>query len=190
MQVFICRRKCNWPSLPATTEHDTSRCDRAIANTAMLSFQHWQHYELCGFSPLQTQFPMCLFSQVSIQNDKLRGVLSFLKPLRWARWSFHRTAEAKCTLVICVWARWRNAAFLTGVFGVRVCSVSPLFVWVCQSPCRVLRSHVDWLTNLSTWAWFRLTGQISASELVYCSPDEPKVHEDGGYGWVTFGTCY
>lgn len=103
---------------------------------------------------------------------------------------FSPLSRGKCMLVICVWARWRNAAVLTGVFGVRVCSLSLLFVWVCQSVYRVLCSHVDWLTNLSMWAWFRLTGQISASELVYCSRDEPKVHEDGGFGWVTLRTCF
>lgn len=73
LQVEISCRICNQPSRCQVFK---SKWAEPIVNTYMLTIQCWHYYKLCGFSPLQTQFPTCLFYWVSIQNDKLREYLS------------------------------------------------------------------------------------------------------------------
>lgn len=131
----------------------------AAVNTAMLSIQSWQYYELCGFSPLQTQFPTCLFSRVSIQNDKLGEHFSprasEMSSLVFAQCS----CRGKCMLVIWVRVRRQNTLVLTRVFGVRVCSVSLClfeFVKLCAGCCAPVST--DCVTPPPPmWVWFRLT---------------------------------
>lgn len=70
-----------------------------------------------------------------------------LKTLRCAHWSSPRAPGGKGLLVICVWVRQQNTAVLTGVFGVRVCSVSLClfeFVKACGGCCAPVST--DWLT--------------------------------------------
>lgn len=151
----MCRLECGAGYvIEASLSLHTSKWDRAIVNTAMLSVQRWKCNKLCGFSPLQTQFPTCLFARVSIQHDKLEehssprslgdGLIGLL----------HRAPEGGKK-------KKKHAGYLgferdggetppgsdRGVFGVRVCSVSRcLFelVKVCAG-CRAPRIH--WVTD-------------------------------------------
>ncbi len=66
--------------------------------------------------------PVCFLGSPSKRTNW--GSNFLLKTPRWAHWSSPRTPEGKCMLVTWVWTRRRNSAVLTGVFGVRVCSVS------------------------------------------------------------------
>lgn len=115
---------------PQTTARCTAKRARAAVNTAMMPIQSWQHYELCGFSPLQAQFPSCLFSWVSIQNDKL--VQHF--PPRASEIELGGLLLFQCMIVIWVWAKHPGSD--KGVWCQGLLCV-PLFVWGSQSVCRV-----------------------------------------------------
>lgn len=187
----MCRLECGAGYvIEASLSLHTSKWDRAIVNTAMLSVQRWKCNKLCGFSPLQTQFPTCLFARVSIQHDKLEEHSSSRSLGDGLVGLLHRAPEGgkkkKCMLVI--WVLSATAAKHRPVLteGCLV-SGSALCPAVCLSLSKCVQgaehhASTEWLTNprhpkTPMWAWFRLEGQISASELVYCSPDEPKVHE-------------
>lgn len=121
---------------------------------------------------------------------QIGGALFSSKPRRWAHWSSPPRSRGwekkKCMLVI--WVLSATAAKHRPVLteGCLV-SGSALCPAVCLSLSKCVQgaehhASTEWLTNprhpkTPMWAWFRLEGQISASELVYCSPDEPKVHE-------------
>lgn len=109
----------------------------------MLSVQRWNSNKLCGFSPLQTQFPTCLFARVSIQHDKLEehssprslgdGLIGLLHlaPEGWKKkmhagyLGFERDGGGGAA-----WF-WQRGVWCQGLLCV------PLFVWACQSVCRV-----------------------------------------------------
>lgn len=121
---------------------------------------------------------------------QIGGALFSSKPRRWARWSSpprSRGWEKKKRMLV-IWVLSATAAKHRPVLteGCLV-SGSALCPAVCLSLSKCVQgaehhASTEWLTNprhpkTPMWAWFRLEGQISASELVYCSPDEPKVHE-------------
>lgn len=127
----------------------------------MLSIQSWQYYESCGFSPLQTQFPNCLFSRVLIQNDKLGEHFSPRASQMGSLVFSPCSPKGKCMLVI--WglsAAAKHPGSNRGVWCQGLLRV-PLFVWVCQSV-------------------------YPASELLYCSPDATDLPENGIFGSITF----
>lgn len=121
---------------------------------------------------------------------QIGGALFSSKPRRWARWSSpprSRGWEKKKRMLV-IWVLSATAVKHRPVLteGCLV-SGSALCPAVCLSLSKCVQgaehhASTEWLTNprhpkTPMWAWFRLEGQISASELVYCSPDEPKVHE-------------
>lgn len=97
-----------------------------------------------------------------------------LKSATWAHWSSLRAREWKCKLAFWVWAvQWNSAV----VFGVSFCSVS-LCLFEFVRACRDLWSHVYLVTDLhSNASPIQTRGPGLASELVFCSSDEVKMHE-------------
>lgn len=126
-----------------------------------------------------------------------------LKPARSPHWAalFVSALQGKRMLVIWVWVprrqRRNSGASYRGVWCQGLLCV-PLFVWVCQSMYWVLCSGVYLVAQTlhlppppppherASDSWAR----SATSELVYCSSDEAKVLEDGGFGWITFSTCF
>lgn len=92
---------------------------------------------------------------------------------------FSLHSQGKRTLVIWFWALQWNGN------GRQRCLVSgsALCPFVCLSVSECVQRAV--LPLLLTNPPCKRTGQISASELDYCSPNEPKVHENGSL--VLFG---
>lgn len=126
--------------------------------------------------------PVCFLGFLSKMTNW--GSNSLLKPFRMASPVFSLYSWGKMHSGWSVAVKLRGSE--RGVWCQGLLCVA-VFVWVCQSACRVPCARVCRLTTpLHVRAWCGLIGQISASELVFCSPDEPKVREDAGFGWVVF----
>lgn len=134
MKGFTCEslwRKCGLQSVtePLHQSQQTITCQRETANPdTPLNYVASPHFKL-------NSQPVCF---LEFQSNMTNWCSNFaLKPAGWHYWS-----EWKCILVIWVWVWQRNSMVLTGVFGVRACFVSLVFVWLCQSESRVLHSCV------------------------------------------------
>lgn len=121
--------------------------------------QSWQHCEFCSRSLLQSQFPGCLFSPVTIQNDKSLELFSPGAPQMGSLVFCPCFCEGKQAQVICVCVTAKHPHFnhFNKALWCLCLLRAPLFTWVCHSVFRVL----SWLPDL---------GYNSASKLVCFVP--------------------
>lgn len=140
--------------------------------------QSWQHWEFCSLSLLQSQFPGCLFSSVTIQNDKslehFSPGASEMDSLVFCPCS----CEGKWVQVICVCvtAKHPHSNHFNKALWCLCVLRAPLFAWVCQSVFRVLRSsdYLNWATIqprnqfvLLLWWYFNncCSGQVACVQM-------------------------
>lgn len=140
----MCSRICNWPSPPVTTGHYTSKWDRAHSKHSYVVTPLLTILWIMWLLPTSNSIPNLFVFSGFYPKWQIGGSNFLLQLQRWAHCSSHRAPERE------------NACWLFGfeLGGGSDSSVwcqgllcVPLFVWVCQSACRVLCSRVYWLTN-------------------------------------------